>query len=124
MSLRIRATQFSFVRRHGNGVRGVGLLVVEDVGHGFGVLVVQRARHEQGHSHRGSEREGVRRAPGGPRAPLLLDLQGDRLQDGRLRGDGEVEADGAVLQDLGLALVLVHHFQAARLGLLQDVSHA
>jgi hypothetical protein len=92
---------------------------VEDVSDGLRVVVVHRARKYQGACNAGCQGEGGGRALGDRAGRPLLD---DRLY-GVLSQGGQVDADGAVLHQLGLALILVQGLQAATPGRLQDGRH-
>jgi hypothetical protein len=92
---------------------------VEDVSDGLRVAVVHRARKYQGACNAGRQGEGGGRALGDRAGRPLLN---DRLYGIHSDG-GEVDADGAVLQQLGLALVLVQGLKAPAPGRLQDGLH-
>ncbi|WJN62574.1 hypothetical protein [Streptomyces phage phiScoe1] len=127
MSSRFRATQFSFVRgradRSGGGGRVLlgPVAVDEDVGHRLRVVVggvKRRAREHDGGGDRSRQGEGGG-CPLGDRA----NRPSWRRLDVVLRDGGQVDPDGAVLQELGLALVLVQGLKPPAPGGCQDGPH-
>jgi len=126
ISTRFRATQFSFVRgrgAHGDKVRGRVLVAGgEDFLHRVPVVVAaveRRARKYQGACNAGRQGKRASRALGDRAGRPFLN---DRLYGIHSDG-GQVDANGAVFQQLGLALVFVQGLKAPAPGRLQDGLH-